>query len=160
MVSGHKVSESFLIKCANWLGQVPERSGVGQVQYFRVVVLYHPREHGILGQVQRAPLRIRVQNLEVLKVAYLTLAPLIGVDLNVCRLGLACARQVLLHALIDLVSLLLTLEAEQQSSLLRLPRHPVHLDQFELKADLQQLEATVEKLSEVSYLVVDDLFVV
>lgn len=88
------------------------------------------------------------------------MAPLIGVNLNVGRVSLACARQVLLHALIDLVSLLLTLEAKQQSGLLRLPGHPVHLDQFELKADLKQLEAAVEKFSEVRYLVVDDLLVV
>ena len=39
-------------------------------------------------------------------------------------------------------------------------RHPVHLEQFELQADLEQLEAPMEEFREVRYLVIDHLLVV
>ena len=65
-----------------------------------------------------------------------------------------------MHALIDLVALLLTLEAQQEGRFFRLARHPVHLEQFELQADLEQLEAPMEEFREVRYLVIDHLLVV
>lgn len=65
-----------------------------------------------------------------------------------------------MHALIDLVALLLTLEAQQEGRLFRLARHPVHLEQFELQADLEQLEPPMEKFREVRYLIIDHLLVV
>ena len=80
--------------------------------------------------------------------------------MDVSRFGLTRAGQVLLHALINLIALLLTLEAEQEGRLFRLARHPVHLEQFELQADLEQLEASMEKFCEVRYLVIDHLLVV
>ena len=64
-----------------------------------------------------------------------------------------------MHALIDLIALLLTLEAQQEGRLFRLSRHPVHLEQFELQADLEQLEAPMEEFREVRYLVIDHLLV-
>ena len=65
-----------------------------------------------------------------------------------------------MHALIDLIALLLALEAQQEGRLFRLARHPVHLEQFELQADLEQLEAPMEEFREVRYLVIDHLLVV
>ena len=65
-----------------------------------------------------------------------------------------------MHALIDLVALLLTLEAQQEGRLFRLARHPVHLEQFELQADLEQLEPPMEEFREVRYLIIDHLLVV
>ena len=65
-----------------------------------------------------------------------------------------------MHALIDLIALFLTLEAQQEGRLFRLARHPVHLEQFELQADLEQLEAPMEEFREVRYLVIDHLLIV
>ena len=66
----------------------------------------------------------------------------------------------MLNTLVHLVPLSLVLEAEQKCGLLRQPRHPVHLDKFELKTDFHELEATMEKLSKVGNLVIYDLLVV
>ena len=65
-----------------------------------------------------------------------------------------------MHTFVDLIPLLLIFETEQECRVLRQARHPVHLGQFELKADFEEFEAPMEELCEVGNLVVDDLLVV
>ena len=48
------------------------------------------------------------------------MGPLVSVDLDVGLLCLAGSREVLLHALVDLITFLLILEAEKKGSLLGL----------------------------------------
>ena len=113
-----------------------------------------------MGKIKGAPLCVRIEQRKVLKVANRSLTPLISVNLDIRRLRFARAWQILLHALIDLITLFLVLKAKQERCLLWLACHPVHLEQFELETDLEQLEAPMKELCKVRYLVIDHLLVV
>ena len=112
MVAAFEIGKPPLVESSYGLCKITERICIGKVEHFGVVVLDDPRKDRVLSEVERAPLRVGVQYLQVLKVGDRALGPLVGVDLDVGLLCLASAREVLLHALVDLITLLLILEAE------------------------------------------------
>ena len=111
MVASHEICQPPLIQRSNRLWQVSICIRIIKVQHLRIVVLDHPWVYRILGKIKGAPLCVRVEQRKVLKVAYRTLTPLISVNLDIRRLRFARAWQILLHALIDLITLFLVLEA-------------------------------------------------
>lgn len=83
VVSSLKVLQTLLIEGTDRFGQVTISLWVAQIKHLTLVVLDDPWEDRVLCQIQRATLRIRVQDLEVLEVRDGSLHPLVRVDLYV-----------------------------------------------------------------------------
>jgi len=113
MVARQEVVKTFRVDCADRLRQVAVRARVSKIKHIGGEVSDYPREDWVLRQVKRAALSVSVQDLKVLEVGDLSLHPLIRVYLNVGLFCLTFAWQVVEDALVDLVTLLLVIEAEK-----------------------------------------------
>lgn len=92
------------IHSSYWHGEVSENRWIFKVKDFRFVVLQDPRHNGVLGQILKASLSIRIEDHQILKISDLALTPLLSVNFDVLLCSNTLLGNNLMKRIVDLVS--------------------------------------------------------